>query len=167
MKSAPHRMDANARTSARPRRGRGTPSFDYASPTEARALLANSLASRQQRLQAPDLISTDEAAALAGTSRVTVNAWIAKGRAIGLTQIKRGHRLPRWQFEPRLWDALPHLSAALGTKDGWALLAFLESPHGGIDRLTPREVIEQGHADRVIELAQREADRGKPQRRND
>lgn len=156
MKSASHRAHVDARTSTRIKRARGAAPSDHGTPAEARALLANSLASRQQRLQAGDLISTDEAAELAGTSRVTVNAWIAKGRAIGLTQIKRGHRLPRWQFEPRMWEVLPQLSAALGTKQGWALLAFLESPHGGIGGLTPRQAIEQGQAARVIQLAGQE-----------
>lgn len=156
MKSAPHLAHSEARASTRTKRTRGAAPSDYDSPAEARALLANSLASRQQRLQADDLISTDEAAELAGTSRVTVNAWIAKGRAVGLTQIKRGHRLPRWQFEPRIWDALPQLSMALGTKEGWALLAFLESPHGGIGGLTPRQAIEQGQVARVLQLAEQE-----------
>ena len=102
------------------------------------------------------MISTDEAAALAGTSRVTINAWIAKGRAIGLTQTKRGFRMPRWQFEPLMWEALPKLSAALATQEGWALLAFLESPLGGLGGFTPRQAIEQGQAQRVIELAAQE-----------
>jgi hypothetical protein len=138
------------------RRKSSAASSSYLSASETRALLANSFANRQQRLQAEDMISTDEAAELANTSRVTINAWIAKGRAIGLTQIKRGFRMPRWQFEPRIWEALPHLSAALGTKEGWALLAFLESPHGGLGGRTPRQAIEQGEAARVIELAARE-----------
>jgi hypothetical protein len=41
----------------------------------------------------------------------------------------------------------------LGTTDGWALLAFLETPHGALDGTTPRAAIEQGHAERVLELA--------------
>jgi len=99
------------------------------------------------------MISTDEAAQLVDTTRVTINAWIAKGRAVGLTQTKRGFRMPRWQFEPSMWEALPKLSTALGTTEGWALLSFLESPHGALDGRSPRQAIEQGHADRVIEIA--------------
>ena len=156
MKSASQLTHTDSRTTARSRRSRITHSSDYVSPAETRALLANSLASRQQRLQAEDMMSTDEAAELVGTSRVTINSWIAKGRAMGLTQTKRGFRMPRWQFEPRVWDALPQLTAALGTKEGWALLVFLESPHGGLGGLTPRQAIEQGQAMRVIELASRE-----------
>lgn len=128
----------------------------YVPAAEVRSLLANSLAARQQRLGAADMISTDEAAQLVQTTRVTINAWIAKGRAIGLTQTKRGFRMPRWQFEPSVWAALPKLSAALGTAEGWALLSFLESPHGGLNGITPRLAIEQGQMDKVIRIAEHE-----------
>jgi hypothetical protein len=129
---------------------------DYVSASEVSTLLAGSLAARQQKLAAADMVSTDEAAQLVNTTRVTVNAWIAKGRAIGLTQSKRGFKMPRWQFEPLIWDAIPHLSKALGTTEGWALLSFLESPQGAFAGLTPRQAIEQGNATRVIEIAGRE-----------
>lgn len=124
--------------------------------SEVRALLAHSLAARQERLGAADMISTDEAAQLVQTTRVTVNAWIAKGRAIGLTQTKRGFRMPRWQFEPSMWDALPRLSTALGTTEGWALLSFLESPNGALNGISPRQAIEQGQSDKVIKIAAHE-----------
>ena len=146
---------APATTSRVPARSRQSPrkSDDYVPAAEVRALLAGSLAARQQRLAAADMISTDEAAQLVDTTRVTINAWIAKGRAVGLTQTKRGLRMPRWQFEPLMWDALARLSAALGTTEGWALLSFLESPHGALDGRSPRQAIEQGQADRVIDIA--------------
>jgi len=124
--------------------------------SEVRALLANSLAARQERLGAADMISTDEAAQLVQTTRVTINAWIAKGRAVGLTQTKRGFRMPRWQFEPPMWDALPRLSKALGSTEGWALLSFLESPHGALNGISPRQAIEQGFSDKVIRIAEHE-----------
>ncbi len=155
MKSAAHTITAEARTAAASRRPRAKPS-DYLSAAETRALLTNSLANRQLRLDSADMVSTDEAAQLVRASRVTVNAWIAKGRAIGLTQTKRGFRMPRWQFEPRMWDALPLVADALGTKEGWALLAFLESPHGGLGGVAPRQAIEQGQAERVVALAAHE-----------
>jgi hypothetical protein len=128
----------------------------YISLAETDALLAGSLASRTARLAEADMISTEEAALLNGTSRVTVNAWIDKGRAIGLTQNKRGFRMPKWQFEPALWDILPKLSAALGTRQGWALLTFLETPLGALQGITPRTAIEQGKVDRVLQLAMEE-----------
>jgi hypothetical protein len=129
---------------------------DYASLNDTRALLGSSLAARNARLAADDMVSTDEAAELANTSRVTINAWIAKGRCIGLSQTKRGFRLPRWQFEPRVWPLVPKLSAALDTTEGWSLLAFLETPHGALDGVTPRTAIEQGQGERVLKIAGQE-----------
>lgn len=125
----------------------------YASAAQTKALLAGSLAARTARLEANDMLSTDMAADLVGTTPVTINAWIAKGRAIGLTQARCGFKLPNWQFEPALWDAVPKLSKALGTTEGWALLAFLETPSGALGGRTPRQAIEQGHLARVIEVA--------------
>jgi len=129
---------------------------DYVSLEETRALLGTSLAARNARLAADDMVSTDEAAELTNTSRVTINAWIAKGRCIGLSQTKRGFRLPLWQFEPRVWPLVPKLAAALDTTEGWALLAFLESPHGALGGLTPRAAIEQGLGERVLDIAAQE-----------
>lgn len=125
----------------------------YASAAQTKAVLAGSLTARTARLEANDMLSTDMAADLVGITPVTINAWIAKGRAIGLTQARRGFKLPSWQFEPALWDALPKLSKALGTTEGWALLAFLETPSGALGGRTPRQAIEQGHLARVIEVA--------------
>lgn len=146
---------APAATSRRAARSRASPrkSDDYVRAAEVRALFAGSLAARQQRLAAADMISTDEAAELVNTTRVTINAWIAKGRAVGLTQSKRGFRMPRWQFEPLMWDALPRLSAALASTEGWALLSFLETPHGALDGRSPRQAIEQDGVDRVVAIA--------------
>lgn len=126
----------------------------YVSLAQTKALLADSLAARMKRLDAADMVNTDTAAELAGTTRVTVNAWIAKGRAIGLTQTRRGFRLPVWQFEPVFWDAVPQLSKALGTTDGWAMLNFLETPLGALEGQTPKQAIEQGRLTQVLELAQ-------------
>lgn len=140
------------------RRGQSATHADtnYVSLSQTRALLAGSFAGRQRRLEADDMMTTDQAAAHAGTSRVTINAWISKGRAIGLTQTKRGFKLPQWQFEPALWAVVPELSKAIGTTDGWALLAFLESPHGALDGATPRQMLEQGQRERVLAIAANE-----------
>ena len=99
------------------------------------------------------MVSIEEAAAIAGTSCETIEEWIAKGRAIGVSEAGRNFRLPRWQFEPALWSALDRISEALGVNEGWAILCFLESAHGGLDGRTPRAAIEHGDAMRVIELA--------------
>lgn len=116
-------------------------------------MLQASLSVRHARLNAGDMLTTDEAAALVGTSRVTINAWIKKGRAIGLSQTTRGFKLPKWQFEPAMWAALPNIAVALGCTEGWAILSFLETPSGALGGLSPRAAIEQGQTDRVLALA--------------
>ena len=155
MKPAPSNVATSHRTSPA---GARTPkrASPYLSANETKALFASSLAARLERLEAQDMVSTDQAAEIAGTTRVTINAWITKGRAIGLTQTRRGFRLPRWQFEPGFWEAIPALSKALGTHEGWALLAYLETPLGALDGKTPRRAIEQGQLTRVLELASAE-----------
>ena len=126
----------------------------YASEAQTDALLRSGAGYRRERVQAADMITTDEAAELAGTSRVTINAWIKSGRCIGVAHLRRGFKLPRWQFEPFVFSHLQPLSQALGTTDGWSLLAFLESPHPALDGQTPRVALEQGmDAKRVLGLA--------------
>lgn len=126
----------------------------YASEAQTDALLRSSAAYRRERMQAADMITTDEAAELAGTSRVTINAWIRSGRCIGVAHLRRGFKLPRWQFEPFVFPLLQPLSQALGTTDGWQLLAFLESPSPALDGQTPRVALEQGvDSQRVLGLA--------------
>lgn len=129
---------------------------DNVPASEVRALLASSPAARQQRLSAADMITVAEAAQLMRTTRQTIDDWIATGRAIGMAQTRRGARMPRWQFEPAIWHVLPRLSAALGTTEGWELLQFLETPHGGLDDVTSLHAIEQGRADQVLQLAEHE-----------
>lgn len=154
MTSLTHSITTTSRARARSRPN-PTSLNEFVSLSETRAFLAGSSAARQKRLEAGDMISTDEAAELTGTSRVTVNAWIAKGRAIGLTQAKRGYRMPRWQFDSPMWDMVPKLSSALGTVEGWPMLAFLETPLGGLNGITPREAIERSAGAQVVELAAR------------
>ena len=72
----------------------------YASEAQTTALLRSGAAYRRERIQAADMITTDEAAELAGATRVTINAWIKAGRCVGVAHLRRGYKLPRWQFEP-------------------------------------------------------------------
>lgn len=127
---------------------------EYVSLKEARALLSASQAAREARIAADDMVSTAVAAKLVNTSRVAIDAWIREGRCIALTHSRRSFRLPRWQFEAQLWPLVPKLFSALGTVEGWALLAFLDSPHGALGGITPRAAIEQGHGTRVLAIAE-------------
>ncbi|MEJ1129062.1 hypothetical protein V9L20_15880 [Variovorax sp. CCNWLW225] len=130
----------------------------YVPASQTTALLQSGAQFRRERIEAADMISTDDAASVAGTTRVTINAWIKAGRCIGVSNLRRGFRLPRWQFEPSIWPALTHISANLNTNDGWRLLAFLETPREALDGRTPRAALEQGAAlERILKLATAEA----------
>ena len=146
-----------ASQTAKSRHGPTTDS-PYATATQTQALLRSGAQYRRERMEAADMISTDEAAALAGATRVTVNAWIKAGRCIGVAHLRRGFKLPRWQFEPAIWPLLQPLAKSLGDSDGWQLLSFLESPATALDGQTPRAALEQGAApERILALATAEA----------
>lgn len=126
----------------------------YASEAQTTALLRRGADYRRQRINASDMITTDEAAALSGTTRVTINAWIKSGRCIGVTHLRRGLKMPKWQFEPYVFPVIQSLSQALGTADGWQILSFLETPHEALDGLAPRIALEQGvDGQRIVDLA--------------
>ena len=146
-----------AKETAEPRQGYSTDS-PYATAAQTQAVQRSGAQFRRDRMDAADMLSTDEAAELAGTTRVTVNAWIKAGRCIGVAHLRRGFKLPRWQFEPAVWPVLQPLVKALGTSDGWQLLSFLESPATALDGQTPRAALEQGAApERILALATAEA----------
>ena len=134
------------------------PSDPYASASQSAAVLRSGAHYRRDRMEAADMITTDEAAALLGTSRVTIVAWIKNARCIGVTNLRRGFKLPRWQFEPLVSPVLQPLAKSLGTHDGWQLLSFLETPSMALDGQTPRAALEQGmSSDRILALATAEA----------
>jgi len=116
-------------------------------------VLKTSEPARDRRLGAADMLTLDQAAKRLGTSTVDVRRMVRRGRAIGLHGHGLGLRLPAWQFEPRIWTALDHLSRELGTKSAWSLLSFLESPMCGLEGRTPRAALEQGEGERVLALA--------------
>ena len=126
----------------------------YATEAQTTALLRRGADYRRQRISATDMVSTEEAADMSGTSRVTVNAWIKSGRCIGVAHLRRGFKMPKWQFEPYVFPVIPQLFQSLGTTDGWQLLSFLETPHPALDDLTPRTALERGiSATTIVELA--------------
>jgi hypothetical protein len=142
--------------SAQPRHD--TAASPYATAAQTTAVLRSGAQYRRERMDAADMITTEEAATLAGTTRVTINAWIKSGRCIGVSHLRRGFKLPRWQFEPTIWPSLQPVAKQLGTPDGWQLLAFLESPATALDGQTPRAALEQGAPlDRIVALATAEA----------
>lgn len=132
-----------------------SPSLDpYATESQSSAVLFSGAEFRKNRISASDMLTTDEAADLVGVSRVTINSWIKQGRCIGVSNLRRGFKIPKWQFEPRVFDLIQSLSVALGTKDGWTLLSFLESSFESLDRRTPLIAINQGESiERILKIA--------------
>jgi hypothetical protein len=126
----------------------------YASEAQTAALLRSGAAFRRERMNAADMLTTEEAAELADTSRVTINAWIKSQRCVGVSHLRRGFKLPRWQFEPTVFPLLQPLAKALGASDGWTVLSFLESAHPALDGLTPRMALDKGMSpQRILDIA--------------
>ena len=125
----------------------------FAPVSATRSLLADSIERRMAILNSADMLTTDQSAELVGMTRVGIVDRIKRGAAIGLIGPKRGFKLPKWQFEPQMWQVLPRIIAALGTVEGWAIYSFLETAHGALNGQTPRRAVEQGRIDEVLGLA--------------
>jgi excisionase family DNA binding protein len=147
--SARFKADAKDKTA-----GKADP---YATAAQSVAVLRSGLEFRKNRIAAADMLTTEEAAELTGVSRVTINAWIKQNRCIGIANLRRGFKLPKWQFEPQIFELIQPLFEVLGTTDSWSVLAFLENSQEALDRRTPLVALEQGEsAERILQLAMAE-----------
>lgn len=129
------------------------PAGTFAPVSVTRSLLADSIERRMAILNAADMLTTDQSAELVGMTRVGIVDRIKRGAAIGMIGPKRGYKLPKWQFEPQMWQVLPRIIAALSTVEGWAIYSFMETPHGALNGQSPRRALEQGRVDEVLGLA--------------
>lgn len=147
--SARFKADAKDKTA-----GKADP---YATAAQSVAVLRSGAEFRKNRIAAADMLTTEEAAELTGVSRVTINAWIKQNRCIGIANLRRGFKLPKWQFEPQVFELIQPLFETLGTTDSWSVLAFLENSQEALDRRTPLVALEQGEsAERILQLAMAE-----------
>lgn len=147
--SARFKADAKDKTA-----GKADP---YATAAQSVAVLRSGLEFRKNRIAAADMLTTEEAAELTGVSRVTINAWIKQNRCIGIANLRRGFKLPKWQFEPQIFELIQPLFEALDTTDSWSVLAFLENSQDALDRRTPLVALEQGEStERILQLAMAE-----------
>lgn len=127
---------------------------EYLSVGETSRLLTDSIEWRVRRLAAPDMLSTDEAAELLKTTRVTINNWIKDGRCLAVEGPTRGRKLPHWQFAPAVFEHLPEVLVALGEDaSGWMQLLYFETPSPALGGRSPRQALEQGEFERVVRLA--------------
>ena len=147
--SARFKADAKDKTA-----GKADP---YATAAQSVAVLRSGLEFRKNRIAAADMLTTEEAAELTGVSRVTINAWIKQNRCIGIANLRRGFKLPKWQFEPQIFELIQPLFEALDTTDSWSVLAFLENSQEALDRRTPLVALAQGEsAERILQLSMAE-----------
>ena len=144
----------SARHTAATKEQKSSQTDPYATAAQSAAILQSGAEFRKNRMAAADMLTTDEAAALAGVSRVTINAWIKQNRCIGLSNLRRGFKLPKWQFEASVFALIQPLFEALGTTDSWSLLTFLENAHEALERRTPLVALAQGESgERIVQLA--------------
>ena len=108
---------------------------------------------QDERLEAADMISVQEASALSGVPAAILKRWAVSGRVLGLEHVQLGMRFPRWQFERPFRAAIPVLFEVLQTRDAWVVLHWLETPLESLDGRTPRVAIERGGLARVLVLA--------------
>lgn len=128
----------------------------YASAMVTAALLRAGRQHLHDRIRAADMIAVGEVASLMGVDEATVGAWVRSGRCIGVAD--RAMAFPRWQFGPSVWPSIQRISESLGTKDGWQVLNFLETPAPALDGLTPRVALERGiPVSRVLDVAMGDA----------
>ena len=126
---------------------------DYAPAPATQALLRLGRPQMRTRLQAADMATVKEACGLAGLTADAFRQQVANGNILGLKGAGLGLRLPRWQFSEPMRSAMPKVISGLVTLDPWAVLSFLETPHGALGGRTPRVAIEQGKSERVVALA--------------
>lgn len=106
-------------------------------------------------LQASDMLSADQFAAVIGATRETVHQKRRRGEVLGLEGAKRGVRFPEWQIgaDGRLLAGLPRLIEALG-KHPWAVHRFLLQQHPELDGQSALEALRRGRVDDVLATAQ-------------
>ncbi|MDR6861440.1 hypothetical protein [Variovorax guangxiensis] len=122
------------------------PDDAYTTTLPVKDLLKAGAEVRTVRLAAADMLSTKQAATLLNVDPSAILSWSSRGQCIGIVDTEGALRLPKWQFRPEVWLVIEDLLEALGTKDSWQLLFFLESQADSLAGLTPRTALERGVA---------------------
>jgi hypothetical protein len=108
---------------------------------------------KQRALQAAEMLSSDNAAALIGITREALRKRRAAGMALGLEGGKRGVRYPAWQFDD---DVLPHLPAILSAfrqRDDWGKYLFFTQPEPLLGGQSPLDALHDGQGKEVVRIA--------------
>jgi len=102
-----------------------------------------------------DMVSLEDAAALARLPVSRLRRWATqkRPRVMAFQHTDLGYRLPVWQFDAKIFPVVKSLAAELQS-NAFGMLAWLETPLGALNGLTPRAALEQGaDPDVLLELA--------------
>ncbi len=116
-----------------------------------RKLLAQGRREQRACLKAPEMLSLAQAATVSGISARNLVRMRREGRllALALPRSIRGHRYPKWQFEPEVTQALPTILQAFGRDRMWQAYDFLTYPE---PLLAGRVPLDEMRADRTSEV---------------
>jgi len=104
------------------------------------------------RLSAVDMVSIGTAAQLLSVTGDALDNLIRARQLLAIRAPGQAWHLPVWQFEEPLRSLMPQILRALDL-DGYGALAWLETPQGGLQGLTPRAAVERGYGAKVVQLA--------------
>lgn len=105
-------------------------------------------------LAGPEMLTSDQMAALLGVSRETVNRLRMRHELIGLQGAKRGFKYPDWQIVDGLpLKALPQLHALMQDSP-WAVYRFLLEEHDALDGKSALACLGEGRTEDVLLVAE-------------
>ncbi len=108
---------------------------------------------KQKALSGVDMLSSSDAAILAGITRQALDDRRKKNQALGIEGSRRGIRYPRWQFEDSVVASIPKVLHALGKRDPWSNFLFFVEPEPLLGGETPLHALQSGKENVVIRIA--------------
>jgi hypothetical protein len=105
-------------------------------------------------LAQPNMLSSDQVAALLGMTRQGVDRRRRQGRLLALQGERRGYRYPAWQFEGG--QVLPGLAEAMARLEDhpWTKYRFFLIREASLGDRTPLEALRAGEVDAVLRTAE-------------
>lgn len=99
-------------------------------------------------------LSAEKVGELLGITRQAVEKRRQAGKLLALSIGRHGYRYPAWQFtESGTLPGLDQVLRVLSSHDQWMQTAFFVSGNPRLDNRTPREMLQMGETDRVLNAA--------------
>jgi hypothetical protein len=117
-------------------------------------LLAQGIADQRAVLQRPEMLTLEDASARSGIPVRTLTHMRSTGRLLGLARsgAQKGFRLPAWQFEQSVLEAMPDIISAFGPHRVWQAYDFLTHPEPLLGGQVPLEELRRGRRDAVLRI---------------